>query len=183
MNIPKILAIPGSTRRESSNGLLIQAITGIAGDRLDIRLFTGLADLPHFNPDLDADPLPSAVLQFRQALRQADGILICTPEYAMGLPGSLKNALDWTVSSMEFSGKPVAAITASLSGEKAHASLLDTLRIIEAKVDDHELLISYIKTKVSNEGVIHHEETRQAVAQLVDRFVHTLRHQMTGITS
>jgi len=91
------------------------------------RIYGGLDDLPHFSPDRDGDDPPRSVGRLRELLRTADGVLIGTPEYAFGVPGALKNALDWTVSSGEFDGKPVAAISASplyTGGAKAHASLL-----------------------------------------------------------
>ena len=105
----KILAISGSTRQLSTNLSLIHAIIELFSD-LDINIFQGLSDIPHFNPDLDTDDPPKNVSRFRNQLSEADGILICTPEYAMGVPGTLKNAIDWTVSSMEFLHKPVAFI-------------------------------------------------------------------------
>lgn len=167
----KVLAISGSTRERSSNRNLIQAIEALAEDRFTIHLYTGLADLPHFNPDLDGDiPLPR-VQDFRDQVRSADGVLICTPEYAMGVPGSLKNAIDWTVSSMEFSGRPVALITASSSGQKGHRSLIDTLQVIEARmVPDTQLLISFVKTRVNSEGRITDDTTKEAVIRLIDAF-------------
>ena len=114
-------------------------------------------------------------MDFRQQLREAEGILICSPEYAMGLPGTLKNAIDWTVSSMEFSKKPVAVITASLSGEKAHASLVGTLLIIEAEMTaETQLLISFVKTKVSAEGKITDDETLSKIKKLIDSFTDTI---------
>jgi chromate reductase len=86
-------------------------------------------------------------------LKAADGILICTPEYAMGVPGSLKNAIDWTVSSMEFHQKPTALITASSVGQKGHQALLETLMVIEAQmVEESKLVIPFIRTKVNDEG-------------------------------
>src|SRR5438445_13812511 len=109
----KILAISGSTRKSSSNLNLINAIANLTADSWSVNTFPGLADIPHFNPDLDNENPPKHVIEFRKQLKEADGILICTPEYAIGVPGTLKNAIDWTVSSMEFSHKPVALITAS----------------------------------------------------------------------
>jgi len=151
----KILAIPGSTRQRSSNLSLINAIAELFRDSLEIEIFRGLAEIPHFNPDLDTEIPPTAVADFRNQLRHSDGILICTPEYAMGVPGSLKNAIDWTVSSMEFSHKPVALITASSSGQKAHVSLLDTLKVIESDIpDDSQLLVSFVQTKVKGHKIV-----------------------------
>src|SRR5215831_12083211 len=139
----KVMAISGSARRNSANIRLIRAIEGLT-NKFEIITLEDLTMLPHFNPDLDTDCPPESVSNFRSRLRTADGILICTPEYAMGVPGTLKNALDWTVSSGEFSGKPVALITASTSGRKAHESLIGTLETIEAKMlEETQYLISF----------------------------------------
>lgn len=163
----KILAISGSTRKASSNLNLIKAIANLTSDIFTINIFEEIADLPHFNPDLDNENVPAAVADFREQLRAADGILICTPEYAIGVPGTLKNAIDWTVSSMEFSKKPAALITASLSGEKAHQSLLGTLLIIEAKMTaDTQLLIPFIKTKITADCKITDNETLDKIIKL-----------------
>lgn len=102
-------------------------------------------------------------------IRDANGVLICTPEYAMGVPGTLKNALAWVVISMELSSKPVALVTASTLGEKAHHSLLGTLKVLEADVDDRTtLLISYIKSKMDAERQLKQIDTRQYLEMLID---------------
>ena len=164
----KILAISGSTRKDSLNLNLIKAIASLASTNFAINIFEGLSELPHFNPDLDNENVPEQVTSFRRQIREADGVLICTPEYAIGVPGTLKNAIDWTVSSMEFSKKPVALVTASLSGEKAHKSLLGTLLIIEARMTaDTQLLVSFVKTKVNADGKITDEETVNGVNKLI----------------
>lgn len=143
----------------------------MAASRFSVEVFDGLLQVPPFNPDDDTDQPPPVIQDFRSKLKQADGILICTPEYAMGVPGTLKNAIDWTVSSMDFSNKPVALITASLSGQKAHASLLETLRVIESKITSAtSLVVSFAKTKVSAEGSITDETTREAVTNLIEAF-------------
>ncbi len=166
-----IIAICGSTRASSSNLNLIKAIADLTSDIFTIKIFGGLSEIPHFNPDLDNDNPPKQVTEFRQLLRQADGILICTPEYAMGVPGTLKNAIDWTVSSCEFSHKPTALITASSVGQKGHASLMETLKIIEAKItDETQLIISFVKTKVSNECKITDATTKIEIEKLLGAF-------------
>ncbi|MDB5119398.1 MAG: NADPH-dependent reductase [Sphingobacteriales bacterium] len=166
-NKAKILAISGSIRSSSSNLNLIKAITELTSDIFTINIFEGLSGLPPFNPDFDNENVSKQVTDFRGELKDADGLLICTPEYAMGVPGVLKNAIDWTVSSMDFSAKPVALITASLSGEKAHASLLETLNVIEAKMTlETQLLIPFVKTKVNEAGKITDAETLSAVNKL-----------------
>jgi NAD(P)H-dependent FMN reductase len=115
--------------------------------------------------------VPKTVLDFRIKLNEADGILICTPEYAMGVPGLLKNAIDWTVSSCEFYHKPTALITASSLGEKGHASLLETLKVIDAKVTDKtQLLISFAKGKINNDYKITDHKTFGAIENLLEAF-------------
>ena len=126
----KVLAISGSTREKSINQSYIKAIAGLTGSQFAITVYKDISAIPHFNPDLDNENPPKEVIDFRKQIKESDGILICTPEYAMGVPGTLKNAIDWTVSSCDFSHKPVALINASLSGEKSHESLLGTIRII-----------------------------------------------------
>ena len=168
----KIIAICGSTRQNSINLELLKIISVLEKETIELQIFTQLDYLPHFNPDLDTpENVPPFVKKFRNKLKEANGILICTPEYAMGVPGSLKNALDWTVSSMEFSQKPTALITASTSGEKGHQSLLETLKVIEAKIDDKtSLLISIPKTKIKD-GFITDEETRKKVKSLITNLI------------
>ncbi len=170
-NRKKILAIPGSTRQFSTNQSLLHAIEDLFHEQLVMKIFRGLSDIPHFNPDLDTETPPAAVADFREQLKEADGILICTPEYAMGVPGSLKNAIDWTVSSMEFSHKPVALITASSSGHKAHYSLLETLKVIESAFpEESQLLISFVKTKVKDDKIVDPgtlEQVKKVVSSLI----------------
>ncbi len=178
----KIFAICGSTRKTSSNLNLIKAIADLTSELFVVTIFDGLASLPHFNPDLDNESVPEEVKYFRKQLREADGILICTPEYAIGVPGTLKNAIDWTVSSMEFSQKPVALITASLSGEKAHQSLLGTLLIIEARMTSNtQLLIPFSKTKVNDEGKITDNDTLNSVNKLIESFTDIITGNKGGL--
>ena len=150
-----ILAISGSTRQFSSNLVLINCIAQLYSNKVNIKIFEGLSDIPHFSPDIDNENPPKNISTLRGQLREADGILICTPEYAMGVPGTLKNMIDWTVSSMDLSHKPAALITASTSGQKAHQSLVETLRILEADLpDDSLLLISHVKAKVNGDKIV-----------------------------
>jgi chromate reductase, NAD(P)H dehydrogenase (quinone) len=165
----KIIAICGSTRQNSINLELLKIIAQLYQETVDFEIVTNIDQTPHFNPDLDnSTDIPLQVLAFRSLLKSSDAILICTPEYAMGVPGTLKNALDWTVSSMEFSHKPTALITASSLGEKAHPALLETLKVIEAKIDDKtSLLISTPRTKIKD-GVIVDEVTLLKVRGLME---------------
>lgn len=166
-----VLAICGSTRADSTNSRFIRAIATAARDLFALIPYPSIKALPHFDPDEDIDPAPETVARFRASVRGADGVLICTPEYAMGVPGSLKNALDWLVSSSDLSGKPVMVVTASLDGQKAHASLLATLGMVEAVLSDEtSVLIPFARTKVDAEGTITDPGASGAIAQGVTAF-------------
>ena len=171
----KILALSGSTRKHSTNHSLLSAIAEMMTDTLDITIFPSVAGLPHFDPDRNLEEIPAAVVDFRQQLGQADGVIICTPEYAHGVPGSLKNAIDWTVSSSDFSQKPTVLITASSDGRFCHQALLETLRVIEARdVDQLQLLIQFVKSKIDGTGRITHEQTGTDIKQLMETFLRCL---------
>lgn len=167
----KVIALCGSLSSRSVNLQVIEDIRRMAKGKFNVAIYNDLGQLPHFNPDIDNDEPPKRVRRFRKKLREADGVLVCTPEYAMGVPGALKNAFDWLVSSMELTNKPTALVTASTSGEKAHASLLGTLKVIEADVaDDTALLISFIKAKMDVEGMIKDGDTREKLELLINAF-------------
>jgi chromate reductase, NAD(P)H dehydrogenase (quinone) len=180
----KILAISGSTRKASSNLHLVKAIAKLTSEFFALTILEGLAEIPHFNPDWDNENAPQQVKDFRRAIREADAILICTPEYAIGVPGTLKNAIDWTVSSMDFSKKPVALITASTSGGRAHESLLGTLLILESRMTvETQLLIPFVQTKVSSEDTITDNETLDKVKKLTQSLKEIIVNQGTELLS
>ena len=164
----KILAIPGSLRPNSSSNKILSAVIAMAPAEVSIEQFDGVGNLPHFN---DSDEVDPHVEEFRTKIKAADAVLICTPEYAFGVPGSLKNALDWTVASGEFIDKPVGLITASSQGEKGHAALLLILTAISSTVvSDATLLISFVRSKLDPEGKI----KDPAVSNDLNRVLHAL---------
>lgn len=135
----RLLAVSGSLRAASSNSTLLEAIIGLAPPGTTTDVYDALAGLPHFNPDLDREGMapPPPVAELRAAVGAADAVLIVSPEYAHGVPGSLKNALDWLVSSPEMIDRPFAVVTASplqVGGPYAHAQLRETLRTMSADV-------------------------------------------------
>ncbi len=167
----KIIALCGSNKKKSLQRNYIEAFALLSKDIFEIEVYNDLDQMPHFNPDLDNEKPPEKIIHFRNALKSADGILICTPEYAMGIPGTLKNAIDWTVSSCEFSHKPTALITASSMGEKGHAALIEVLKIIEADItEETQLLISFAKTKINPLNEITNALTLNALIQLIAAF-------------
>ena len=130
----RILAISGSLRSQSSNSRLLDAAAAVAPADIHFIRYEGLSTLPHFNPDIEAHRLPATVAELRALVAQADAIIISSPEYAHGVPGSLKNALDWLVSGVELPGKPVALFNASPNGTYAHAALVEILTTMSARV-------------------------------------------------
>jgi chromate reductase len=160
-NKKNIVAISGSLRAGSSNHTILRFLEKLAPLDFEYTVYDGLAQLPHFDPGLDNDDPPAPVTALRKLLRGAGGIIICTPEYAYGVPGSLKNALDWTVASGSLVDKPLMLITASTGGENAHAALLLILGALSANVlKGATLLIPFIRSKMDGEGNITDEETK-----------------------
>jgi chromate reductase len=173
-NRKKIVGISGSTRQNSSNLNVLKAIAALFNDRIEMSFFEGIGALPQFNPD-DTDADIPLVAQFRKQISDAHGVIICTPEYAHGVPGALKNAIDWTVTTNEFSQKPTALITASSDGRFGHAALLETLRTIEAKnVSQQQLIIPFIKTKMGLDNTITDVTTLSAIKELVQQLLLTI---------
>jgi chromate reductase len=128
----QLMLISGSTRAGSSNTAALLTLQALAPAGSAADVYDGLGLLPAFNPDDDHDPLPASVADLRERLSRADAVLFCTPEYAGTLPGSLKNALDWTVRGGQLYGKPVAWINVANEGRGTGA------------VAHLELVLSYV---------------------------------------
>ena len=161
-----ILAICGSTRQNSANLHIINAIAKIGVDKLTITLYD-LTTLPFFNQDITDEQAPNSVKTFREAVSKADGVIICTPEYVFSLSGILKNAIEWMVSTTVFMDKLTALITASSSGEKAHESLLLVMKTLGIKTSDELcLLISGVKSKLNSDGEVIDMELKDKLERL-----------------
>jgi NAD(P)H-dependent FMN reductase len=133
----RILAISGSLQEKSKNLTLLMAAARLAPPGVELVLFDGLRDLPHFNPEIDADGAPESVLRLRQALADSDAVLIASPEYGFSLPGVLKNAIDWVIGSGQLEGKVVgitAAVPGPERGRRGLQALRDTLSAVRATV-------------------------------------------------
>lgn len=127
----RIVAISGSLRRASSNTALVHALARVAPPGIGVVIYDRLDHLPFFNPDVTASP---EVVEFQGAVAGCDAVVISSPEYAHGVPGVLKNALDWLVGSGEFIDKPVALLNASGRATYAWESLVETLTVMTARV-------------------------------------------------
>jgi chromate reductase, NAD(P)H dehydrogenase (quinone) len=130
--VVNILAISGSLRAASLNSLLLRAAARVAPAGVELRLFDGLGELPLFNPDIGGEPEP--VARLHAAINVADAMLIASPEYAHGVTGVIKNALDWMVGNESFVGKPVALFNASPRATHAQAALRETVLTMSARV-------------------------------------------------
>ncbi|MBA4057410.1 MAG: FMN reductase [Marivirga sp.] len=174
----KIFAISGSTRTHSSNEMILKWIARLYADELDIEIFNQLGNLPHFNPDVDDDHVAETVRDFRKKIKEADGVLICTPEYVFSLPGALKTALEWTVSTTVFSDKPFAFIVASGLGEKTFESLELIMNIIlQYKIgDDAKLLIQGARAKLNSDGDVADKKVLDDVRKLMDALITTIHN-------
>ncbi len=143
---------------------------------MKIEIFDGIDKLPHFNPDLDNDNVPQVVKDFREKIKIVDAVIICTPEYVFSLPGSLKNAIEWNVSTTLFSNKPVAIIVASASGEKAFESLDLVITTIESRIaEKSKLLIQGANGKIGKNGEIAVVHIAQQIDILVDSVINSIR--------
>lgn len=171
----RIFAISGSLRPGSANTALLHAAAALVPAATTVTVYEGLADLPYFVPGNYNDAAPAAVADFRQQVRDAGAVLICTPEYVFSMPGVLKNALEWLVASAELYHKPTAVWSASpaaTGGYQAHASVVHMLTVMEAGlVPGAALQISQVSARVSQQGEVTDrslvEELRQALAALV----------------
>ncbi len=174
----EILAISGSLRSESSNTALLRALQALAPQGHRITLYEGLAELPPFDPGLETEAAPAPVHALRAQLSAADGIIICTPEYAHGMPGILKNALEWTVASGEFVEKPVAALSTSpgaTGGEKALAWLIQTLTVMSARiVPEISQPIPFGRSRVKPDGDIVDPALAETLRKILDGLIHAV---------
>ena len=171
-----LLLICGSLRAESTNAAALRTAATLAPADVEAKLYEGMADLPHFNPDDDAEgaePHP-AVARLRQEIGSADAILICTPEYAGALPGALKNLLEWTIGDGGTYGKPVAWLNVSgpaapTGGADAHASLRKVLTYSGAHIVEGACRrIPLARQMVGGDGLIADAHAREEIAKSLE---------------
>jgi chromate reductase len=138
-NRPRLLGISGSLRRESANTIVLRSLGEALADRVDFGVFP-LNDVPLYDQDLDTETPPAAVQALRDAISGADGLVISTPEYNYGIPGVLKNALDWAsrpYGQASLMDKPVLIVSASpafTGGVRAQHQLMETLHGTASRV-------------------------------------------------
>lgn len=166
-----VFVIIGSASSNSANQKLIEYIVDLASEEFNFTIYNDLKDLPHFDPELSIDNTPASVVEFRQFIETADGVIICTPEYIFSIPSGLKNAIEWCVSTTVFSEKPVGLITASASGKKGHEELQLIMKtVMSLFTEDTTLLVQGVKGKINENGEITDKETQAAITRFITAF-------------
>ena len=167
--MPILLAISGSLRAASSNTAVVEAARALAPPGLEVVVYEGLGGLPYFNPDLDTETPPGPVLALRRLVGEADALLISSPEYAHGIPGVMKNGLDWLVASLEFPGKPVGLVNASAGSTHAQAALKEVLRTMSAElVEGACVTLPWTGAKPDRTRMVEHPELSAILRGVLD---------------
>ncbi len=177
----RILTISGSLRAASTNTLLLKAIEELTPSTVTVTRYTSLDYLPHFSPERDTDSVPETVAELRTQLREADAVIICTPEYIHGMPGVLKNMLDWVASSGEFVHKPVGVLSASpsdMGGSRAHAALSHTMEVLMAQLPEQaSLIVPFIRQRMDTDGRITDPVLKQELQTVLSTLINTAGKQ------
>ena len=163
-----ILAISGSLRKASINTSLLRAVVRLAPADIKVALYRGLGELPLFNPDIES-PEPAPVADLRQQIVAADAVLIASPEYAHGVTGVMKNALDWMVGNESFVYKPVALLNASPRASHAHAALRETLVTMSARILEPACItLPLLGAGIDEDGIVDHPQIRLQILTVLD---------------
>jgi NAD(P)H-dependent FMN reductase len=166
-----ILTISGSLRVISSNAATLDAAALLAPAGMVLTRYKGLAELPHFNPDLDGAAPPPSVLELRRLVGEADGLLLSSPEYAHGIAGAFKNGLDWLVRSLEFPGKPVALINVAPRAHHGDEQVLEVLATMSARLVEAAMLTLPVQgTKLDAAGIVAEESLATPLRKMLDIF-------------
>jgi chromate reductase len=182
MPIVRILAISGSLRIASLNSALLRAVSCLAPSDVRVELFTELGNLPPFNPDIEISNLPP-VANFHARLLEADGVIIASPEYAHGITGVMKNALDWMVGSEAFINKPVALLNASPRATIAQASLKETLTVMSARVvEEASITLPIIGSNLDDQGIVTHPSISTSIRDALRAFRSEIVNLQSSIT-
>ena len=171
-----LLALSGSLRAASINSMLLRAVARLAPCDISVSIFTGLGELPLFNPDLQ-EHLPASILTYHRAVARADALLIASPEYAHGVTGPIKNALDWLVGLEPFAGKFVGVLNTSPRAHDADDALRETLRTMAAViVEPASICVPLLGAGLDESGIV----ATPALADAVRACLRALEHAVTS---
>lgn len=171
----RVLGVAGSLRAGSLNRALLLAARELAPEGMEVRLYDDLRAIPPYDADVEARGEPEPVAAFKRAIREADALLIATPEYNYGVPGVLKNAIDWAsrpARGSVLNRKPAAVMgaTPGMTGTaRAQLQLRQAFVFTETYVlPQPEVLVAQAQERFDSEGRLVHEPTRQAVRRLLE---------------
>lgn len=178
-----VVVIVGSLREGSYNAMVAEALPELAPDEMSIRLAPSFEDFPLYNADIqNSSGFPAPVMEFADAIRAADGIIVVSPEYNFSIPGGLKNALDWVsrVDEQPFANKPVAIQSASpspLGGGRVQYHLRQLMVFLDALVlNKPEIFVSDVAGKVDETtGELTDETTKKFLRQQLEAFAAFIR--------
>ncbi|MBZ9963523.1 NADPH-dependent FMN reductase [Mesorhizobium sp. BR1-1-2] len=171
-----LLAISGSLRAASTNSALVAALARNAPESCRVAIHEGLGLLPIFNPDDEGERTPSEASRLIDAVTAADGVIISCPEYAHGVPGGLKNALDWLVSRDAAVDKPAILVHASPRSLHARAALAEIMRTMSFALHDGELEIGLLgKRPAEVEAVLGGQANVMAMHDALSAFADFIR--------
>lgn len=153
----RFVILLGSLRKASFHATLARSLPSLAPEGVSIELLASVGDIPHYDADVQAEGFPESVVTMGKAIKQADAVIIVTPEYNYSVPGVLKNALDWIsrLPDTPFAGKPVAIQTGSpglIGGARAQYHLRQILVFFDALVlNKPEVMVGQIPSKLDQE--------------------------------
>jgi NAD(P)H-dependent FMN reductase len=174
LKMMRLVGISGSLRQQSSNTALLRAAAARVPAGAALEIYTSLGDLPHFHPDRVGHEPPD-VRALEKRIQECDGVLFSTPEYAHGVPGALKDALDWLVGGIAFQDKPFALFNASPRSAYAQASLTETVKTMGGRlVPEAELTLPLLGRKSDAAAIAANPEWAQAVSAALAAFIRAI---------
>jgi chromate reductase len=185
----RVLGISGSLRRDSFNSGLLRAAADLLPPGAELEVFDELKAIPPYDADDDVEPAPAAVAALRDAIADADAVLVATPEYNASIPGVLKNALDWASrphATNVLRGKPAAVVGAStgmFGAVWAQAETRKVLSTIGARVLDAELPVPEGDERFDAEGTLRDPEVEEQLAEVVGALVEAAEIRAAGLAA
>ena len=185
----RVLGISGSLRRDSYNSGLLRAAADLLPSGAELEVFDGLKAIPPYDADDDVSPAPEAVSALRDAIADADAVLVATPEYNASIPGVLKNALDWASrphATNPLRGKPAAVVGVSTGMFGAVWAQSDTRKVLStigARVLDTELPVPEGDERFDAQGTLRDPEVEERLGEILAELVSTAEIRAAGLAA